>query len=117
MKTIPITPIRIEEVDMALFEERRKIYPRLQKGWFASWRWVLVFLTQTLFYGTAWLTWNDRQAVLFDLVHRKFYIFGMVLWPQDFIYLAVLLVISALSLFLFTAIPAHKPSTQRFSCG
>ncbi|CAN5747724.1 cytochrome c oxidase accessory protein CcoG [soil metagenome] len=104
MKIIPIVPVPIEEVEMALFEERRKIYPRSQKGWFGSWRWVLVFFTQVLFYGTAWLNWNGRQAVLFDLVTRKFYIFGMVLWPQDFIYLAVLLVISALSLFLFTAI-------------
>ncbi|MCH8618951.1 cytochrome c oxidase accessory protein CcoG [Undibacterium sp. TS12] len=104
MKHIPIIPVPIEETELALFEERRKIYPRSQKGWFSSWRWVLVFFTQALFYGTAWLNWNDRQAVLFDLVARKFYIFGMVLWPQDFIYLAVLLVISALSLFLFTAI-------------
>lgn len=104
MKHIPIIPVPIEEAEIALFEERRKIYPRSQKGWFASWRWVLVFFTQALFYGAAWLTWNDRQAVLFDLVTRKFYIFGLVLWPQDFIYLAILLVISALSLFLFTAI-------------
>jgi cytochrome c oxidase accessory protein FixG len=104
MKIIPIVPVPIKEVEMALFEERKKIYPRSQKGWFSSWRWALVFFTQVLFYGTAWLTWNDRQAVLFDLVTRKFYIFGLVLWPQDFIYLAVLLVISALSLFLFTAI-------------
>ncbi|MDP1976839.1 cytochrome c oxidase accessory protein CcoG [Undibacterium sp.] len=104
MKHIPIIPVPIEEAELALFEERRKIYPRTQTGWFSSWRWVLVFFTQALFYGTAWLNWNDRQAVLFDLVARKFYIFGLVLWPQDFIYLAVLLVISALSLFLFTAI-------------
>lgn len=104
MKIIPITPVPIEEVDVALFEEHKKIYPRSQKGWFSSWRWVLVFFTQVLFYGTVWLNWNDRQAVLFDLVTRKFYIFGLILWPQDFIYLAVLLVISALSLFLFTAI-------------
>ncbi|MFZ6767181.1 cytochrome c oxidase accessory protein CcoG [Undibacterium sp. Di26W] len=104
MKHIPIIPVPIEEAELALFEERRKIYPRAQKGWFSSWRWVLVFFTQILFYGTAWLSWNDRQAVLFDLVARKFYIFGLVLWPQDFIYLAILLVISALSLFLFTAI-------------
>lgn len=104
MKHIPIIQVPIEEAEMALFEERRKIYPRSQTGWFSSWRWVLVFFTQALFYGTAWLNWNDRQAVLFDLVARKFYIFGLVLWPQDFIYLAVLLVISALSLFLFTAI-------------
>ncbi len=104
MKQIPIIPIEPEEKEIALFEERKKIYPRHQTGWFASWRWVLVAFTQLLFYGTAWLNWNERQAVLFDLVTRKFYIFGFVFWPQDFIYLAVLLVISALSLFLFTAI-------------
>ena len=51
-----------------------------------------------------WLNWNDRQAVLFDLVHRKFYIFGLVFWPQDIVYLTVLLIISAYSLFLFTAV-------------
>jgi hypothetical protein len=44
------------------------------------------------------------QAVLFDLAARKFYIFGLVLWPQDFIFLTSLLVISALALFLFTAV-------------
>ncbi len=104
MKIIPIVQVPIEEIEMALFEERKNIHPRSQKGWFSSWRWVLVFFTQILFYGAVWLPWNDRQAVLFDLVTRKFYIFGLVLWPQDFIYLAVLLVISALSLFLFTAI-------------
>ena len=104
MKIIPIVQVPIEEVEMALFEDRKKIHPRSQEGWFSSWRWALVFFTQILFYGAAWLNWNDRQAVLFDLVTRKFYIFGLVLWPQDFIYLAVLLVISALSLFLFTAI-------------
>ena len=104
MKIIPIVPVQIAEVELALFEESKKIYSRSQKGWFDSWRWVMVFFTQILFYGTAWLNWNGRQAVLFDLVNRKFYIFGLVLWPQDFIYLAILLVISALSLFLFTAI-------------
>jgi cytochrome c oxidase accessory protein FixG len=63
----------------------------------------MVFVTQAIFYGLPWLQWNGRQAVLFDLAARKFYIFGMVLWPQDVIYLAVLLVLSALALFLFTA--------------
>jgi cytochrome c oxidase accessory protein FixG len=63
-----------------------------------------VLATQLVFYGTPWLEWNGRQAVLFDLGARKFYVFGLVLWPQDFIYLTLLLVISALSLFLFTAV-------------
>ena len=74
------------------------------RGWFAAWRWTLVWATQLVFYGGAWLTWNERQAVLFDIVHRKFYLFGLVFWPQDIIYLTVLLIISALSLFLFTAV-------------
>ena len=73
-------------------------------GWFAAWRWALVWATQLIFYGGAWLTWNGRQALLFDIAHRKFYLFGLVFWPQDIIYLTVLLIVSALSLFLFTAV-------------
>ncbi|MBW6493086.1 MAG: cytochrome c oxidase accessory protein CcoG [Burkholderiaceae bacterium] len=87
-----------------LYEVRRKIYPRAVHGWFAAWRWALVWLTQLIFYGLPWLTWNGRPAVLFALEARRFYIFGLVLYPQDFIYLTGLLVISALSLFLFTAV-------------
>jgi len=87
-----------------LYAADRKIYPRAVHGWFAAWRWALVWATQLVFYGTAWLTWNGRQAVLFDIAQRKFYIFGLVFWPQDIIYLAILLIISALALFLFTAV-------------
>jgi cytochrome c oxidase accessory protein FixG len=93
-----------DSVEEALIDVRQKIYARSVVGWFARWRIALVVLTQALFYGLPWLTWNDRQAVLFDLGARKFYIFGMVLWPQDVIYLTLLLIISALGLFLFTAI-------------
>ncbi len=93
-----------EAVEQPLYEARQEIYARAVSGWFARWRWALVFITQLVFYGGPWLMWNERQAVLFDLVARKFYIFGIVFWPQDFIYLTGLLVISALSLFLFTAV-------------
>jgi cytochrome c oxidase accessory protein FixG len=91
-------------VDEPLYEVRQKIYPRAVTGAFARWRLALVIATQLVFYGTPWLEWNGRQAVLFDLGARKFYVFGLVLWPQDFIYLTLILVISALSLFLFTAV-------------
>ena len=91
-------------VETELYAADQKIYPRAVSGWFAAWRWALVWATQLAFYGGAWLTWNDRQAILFDVVHRKFFIFGLVFWPQDIIYLAVLLIIAALSLFLFTAV-------------
>ena len=93
-----------ESLEETLRDVRRKIYPRSVTGLFARWRIILVVLTQVLYYGLPWLQWNDRQAVLFDLGARKFYIFGMVLWPQDVIYLTLLLIISALALFLFTAV-------------
>jgi len=87
-----------------MYAAREQIYPREAKGRYATWRWVCVWLTQLAFYGLPWLTWNGRQALLFDLTTRKFYIFGVVLWPQDFIYLAALLIICAYLLFLVTAI-------------
>ncbi|HKO88651.1 MAG TPA: cytochrome c oxidase accessory protein CcoG [Burkholderiales bacterium] len=88
----------------ALYEVRKKIQPRAVDGYFARWRWAFVWMTQIVFYGLAWLPWNGRQAVLFDLGARKFYILGYVFWPQDFIYLTALLIISAYSLFLFTTV-------------
>lgn len=97
-------PIPIDVIEESLYEVRRKIYPRSVSGLFARWRLILVIATQLLFYGLPWVSWNGRQAILFDLVQRKFYIFGLVLWPQDIIYLTLLLILSALALFLFTAI-------------
>jgi cytochrome c oxidase accessory protein FixG len=102
-KVIPITPATREGGE-SLYEAQKKIYPRSVGGMFARWRWGFVFLTQIIFYGLPWLQWGERQAVLFDLGARRFYILGYVLYPQDFIYLTGLLVVSALSLFLFTAV-------------
>jgi cytochrome c oxidase accessory protein FixG len=88
----------------ALYVSEAKIQPRAVHGWFAGWRWSLVWFTQILFYGLPWLPWNGRQSVLLDLTARRFYIFDIVLHPQDVIFLAGLLIISAFSLFLFTAV-------------
>ena len=101
-KTIPIIPAEGELV--SLYAAQPKIYPRSVQGLFARWRWGMVFLTQLVFYGLPWLQYGERQAVLLDLAARRFYLFGLVLYPQDFIYLTGLLVVSALSLFLFTAV-------------
>ena len=105
-KVIPILAQATDgEPEMVwLYEAHQKIYPRSVSGLFTNWRWGFVFLTQLVFYGLPWLEWGQRQAVLFDLGARRFYIFNLVLYPQDFIYLTGLLVISALSLFLFTAV-------------
>ena len=77
------------EVEVKLYAKRAEIYPRQRigdsLGRFQAWRWLLVWVTQIVFYGLPWLQWNDRQALLFDLASRKFYLFGLVLWPQDII--------------------------------
>ena len=105
MKVIPIVPLPAGDGEtQSLYEAQKKIYPRAVTGRFALWRWLLVWLTQVVFYGLPWFEWGERQMVLFDLASRRFYIFGWVLYPQDFIYLTGLLVVSALSLFLFTAV-------------
>ena len=100
-KVIPITPAADSG---SLYEAQVKIQPRSIRGVFANWRWSMVWATQLFFYIVPWLQWNDRQMLLFDLEQRRFYLFGLLLYPQDFIYLTALLIISALSLFLFTAV-------------
>ena len=101
-----VIPIAVDDSAgvASLYLSDPKIYARGVSGWFSRWRWAMVFATQLVFYGLPWLSINDRQAMLFDLASRRFYIFNLVLYPQDLIYLTGLLVISALSLFLFTAV-------------
>jgi cytochrome c oxidase accessory protein FixG len=91
-------------IEQALLEVRDKLYPRAVTGKRATWRWLFVVLTQLVYFGTPWLDWQERQAVLFDLASRKIYLLGLVFWPQDVLYLAILLVILAYSLFFFTAV-------------
>jgi len=93
-----------QEAVIRMYAAREEIHPRETKGRYASLRWACVWLTQLLFYGLPWLSMHGRQAVLFDLGSRKFYLFGLVLWPQDFIYLAALLILCAYGLFLVTAV-------------
>ena len=106
-RVIPIVsaaPTADELQFVSMYQKAPDIYPRSVHGWFAGWRWFFVWLTQIVFYGMPWLQWGGRQAVLFDLEAQRFYILGLVLYPQDLIYLVALLVLSALALFLFTAV-------------
>ena len=86
------------------YAARVKIQPRSVRGRYDNLRIAALVITQLVFFGLPWLMWNGRQAVLFDLDARKFHLFGAVLWPQDFVYLAGLLVFCALTLFFVTAV-------------
>ena len=93
-----------QEEDSGFYVKHKKVYPREVHGLFANLRVLGVLSLLGIYYITPWLQWGGRQAVLFDLPNRRFYIFELTFWPQDFFYLAVLLIIAALSLFFFTAL-------------
>ncbi len=93
-----------EEVVDEAFAKHKKVYPREVHGMFATFRLLGVVILLGGYYLVPWLQWDGHQAILFDLPARKFYIFSLTFWPQDFIYLAVLLIIAAFTLFFFTAL-------------
>lgn len=99
-----MTNEKTPDEEQSFYAKHQKVYPREVHGLFARLRVLGVFLLLGPFYLLPWLQWDGHQAVLFDLPARKFYIFGLTIWPQDFLYLALLLIIAGIALFFFTAL-------------
>jgi polyferredoxin len=95
-------PTTLDSGSMYLSEQ--KIHPREVRGRFQRLRVAAVIWLLGMYYLFPWLAWDGRQAVLFDLPARKFYVFGLAFWPQDFVFLALLLIMAGLTLFFFTAL-------------
>src|SRR5690606_7417966 len=95
----------------AAYVSERKVYPREVSGPLNRLRVAAVFWLLGMYYVFPWLRWDGRQAVLFDLPARQFHVFGLTFWPQDFVFLAMLLVLAALMLFFVTAVAG------RLCCG
>ncbi len=93
-----------KDAPASFYEAHKKIYPREIGGRFQRLRNLAAWALLGLYYLLPWISWDGRQSVLFDLPARKFYVFGLVFWPQDFFYLSWLLIILGLSLFFFTAL-------------
>lgn len=85
-----------------LYTKRKKIHPRDISGLFQNLRVVTAWGVLVLYFALPWITWKGRQAILFDLPNRKFYIFGWTFLPQDFVLLSWLLICAAMSLLLVT---------------
>ncbi len=100
----PVTKFVKGDVEGDLYEKRQKVYPREVHGIFAILKTSAVIALLGLFFLLPWAQLNDRQVVLFDLPARKFYVFWLTFWPQDFLLLAFLLMLAAISLFFFTAL-------------
>ena len=92
----------------SLYAARLPIFPRRVSGYFRRLKWVLLVVTLGIYYVTPWLRWDrgpdmPDQAVLIDLANRRFYFFMIEIWPHEFYFVAGLLVMAGLALFLFTA--------------
>ncbi|WP_037586755.1 cytochrome c oxidase accessory protein CcoG [Stenoxybacter acetivorans] len=97
-------PVKPNEQVVQLYQESKRIHPKMAKGKFANWRILVILATQFVFYIVPWINWNGRQAILFDIPGRHFYLFGLTLVPADLIYLTGLLLLSAFGLFWWTTI-------------
>jgi cytochrome c oxidase accessory protein FixG len=99
---------KVHEARLELYRKKGKIHAKAVEGKFNTLRWAMVWFTQIIFYGAVWLNWQGngtvRQAILFDIAHEKLYWFGLVLWPQDALLLALVLILAATALFLVTAL-------------
>ncbi len=87
-----------------LYEKREKIYPREVHGIFARLRSSAAMAMLALYFVQPWIDLKGEQIVLFDLPARKFHVYSLTFWPQDFLFLAFILIILAFSLFFFTAL-------------
>lgn len=99
---------KAQEARIEFYRQKGKVHARSTKGYFNTLRWTMFLLTQAIFYGACWLTWDSngitRQAILFDIPHEKLYFFGTVLWPQDALAFAYIMIVAAIALFFVTAI-------------
>ncbi|MEG3637743.1 cytochrome c oxidase accessory protein CcoG [Magnetococcus sp. PR-3] len=98
----------VEDQD-SLYQDWKKLYPRYQRGFFRNVRWALLVILLGIYYLMPMLRWErpgnlPDQAILFDLPARKFYIFDLVIWPQEIFLLSVLLFVATIALFFVTAL-------------
>jgi cytochrome c oxidase accessory protein FixG len=107
-----IEPIDVEPTNSAewrkLYAARVKIHPKRAAGFYRNLKWAIMAVTLAIYYLTPWLRWDrgdyaPDQAVLVDLAHRKFYFFFIEIWPQEFYYIAGLLIMAGVGLFLITS--------------
>jgi cytochrome c oxidase accessory protein FixG len=96
--------IVVADTPGSLYAKEPKVYPREVDGRFQRLRTAAVFWLLGMFYAFPWINIGGEQIVLFDLPERRFHIFGLTFWPQDFYLLTLLLIIAALTLFFFTAL-------------
>ena len=108
VETLEAEAVNSAKVRQPLYASRRKIFPKRAAGRFRSFKWIVMAVTLGIYYLTPWLRWDrgpyaPDQAVLIDLANRRFYFFFIEIWPQEFFFVAGLLVMAGIGLFLITS--------------
>lgn len=108
IETFDATPVNSARIRQPLYAARKKIFPKRASGQFRRFKWIVMLITLGIYYITPWLRWDrgphaPDQAVLLDLANRRFYIFPIEIWPQEFYFVAGLLVMAGFGLFLLTS--------------
>ena len=103
----PREPAR-ESLPQKLYEPRRQVHNKRIDGPFRRFKWLMMLVTLSIYYVTPWLRWDrgpyaPDQAVLVDLANRRFYMFGIEIWPHEFYFVAGLLIMAGIGLFLITS--------------
>ena len=98
----------LEEKPPVLYAAREPVFPRKVKGKFRSLKWGLMIVALGVYYLSPWIRWDrgpnlPDQAILIDLAGRRFYFFMIEIWPHEFYFIAGLLIMAGLGLFLFTS--------------
>jgi len=97
-----------EQIDSSFYEKHTTVHNKRIDGPFRRFKWLIMGVTLAIYYGTPWIRWDrgpyaPNQAVLVDLAHRRFYMFGIEIWPQEFYFIAGLLIMAGIGLFLVTS--------------
>ncbi|MEP9399635.1 cytochrome c oxidase accessory protein CcoG [Mesorhizobium sp. KR2-14] len=108
IERLEATPVNSAKSRQPLYAPRKKIFPKRASGSFRRFKWLIMAVTLGIYYLTPWLRWDrgpyaPDQAVLLDMANRRFYFFPIEIWPQEFFFVAGLLVMAGIGLFLITS--------------
>jgi len=98
----------VSDEPLQLYAKREPVFNRRVNGRFRQLKWAVMIATLAVYYITPWIRWNrgpysPNQAVLVDLANRRFYMFGIEIWPHEFYFVAGLLIMAGIGLFLVTS--------------
>lgn len=109
VETLDAAAVNSARTRQPLYTARKKIFPRRATGAFRRFKWIVMAITLGIYYLTPWLRWDrgphaPDQAVLVDMANSRFYFFFIEIWPQEFFFVAGLLVMAGIGLFLVTSV-------------